>query len=271
MATIRTCLAATLGVFLAAPSAQALVGYVAEPKAKGLAVWRDTESWKACSEEQKANILAAILGHAKLRLPVRLGKTLPVEFGDRPVGRRTPPVEKPRSGDDGDAGADPCDQRTAGVQALQPRNRGGVLPQKLVHVHPGRGAGAAVDAVADAVLVAVAGASVPVDGASLRRVVAVVDPIEHAVASDNETAENGGIRLIATDPTEGEEPGFYLSVVSQPAEDDEVIEEEGARVFLDQQAAIILDGKVLDSVIEDGRATFAIADQADHGRAPSGV
>jgi iron-sulfur cluster assembly protein len=55
---------------------------------------------------------------------------------------------------------------------------------------------------------------------------------------------------------------FQLSIVPLPAEDDEVIEEHDARVFLEPEAASLLDDKVLDATVESNRVAFTIADQA---------
>jgi iron-sulfur cluster assembly protein len=48
-----------------------------------------------------------------------------------------------------------------------------------------------------------------------------------------------------------------------PAEDDGVIEEAGARVFLDPGAASLLDDKVLDAEVAEGQVAFTIADQIE--------
>jgi Fe-S cluster assembly iron-binding protein IscA len=59
----------------------------------------------------------------------------------------------------------------------------------------------------------------------------------------------------------GTQVNFQLSVVPVPAEDDEVIEEQGARVFLEPDAASLLDDKVLDARLEQDKVAFTIADQ----------
>ena len=59
----------------------------------------------------------------------------------------------------------------------------------------------------------------------------------------------------------GTQVNFQLSVVPVPAEDDEVIEEHGARVFLEPDAASLLDDKVLDATLEQNKVAFTIADQ----------
>jgi iron-sulfur cluster assembly protein len=64
------------------------------------------------------------------------------------------------------------------------------------------------------------------------------------------------------------EPGaaatnLQLSIVALPAEDDEVIEDQGARVFLEPEAASLLDNKILDASFEHNQIAFAIADQLE--------
>jgi len=87
-----------------------------------------------------------------------------------------------------------------------------------------------------------------------------VQAVTHIVASSEADSDTGGLRLAAAQT--GDETNLELSVVSMPAEDDEVIEEQGARVFLEQEAASLLDDKVLDAGIEQNRVAFTIADQA---------
>ena len=87
-----------------------------------------------------------------------------------------------------------------------------------------------------------------------------VQAVTHIVASSEADSDTGGLRLAAA--RIGDETNLELSVVSVPAEDDEVIEEQGVRVFLEQEAASLLDDKVLDAGIEQNRVAFTIADQA---------
>src|SRR5215831_2369766 len=81
------------------------------------------------------------------------------------------------------------------------------------------------------------------------------------LASSNELPESGGLRVAAEDM--GTQTSLGLSIVPLPAEDDEVIEEEGARVFLEPQAASLLDDKVLDVTVEENQVAFTIADQSE--------
>ena len=61
----------------------------------------------------------------------------------------------------------------------------------------------------------------------------------------------------------GTQANFHLSVVALPAEDDEVIDEQGARVFLEPEAASLLDEKILDASVEQDQVAFTIADQVE--------
>jgi iron-sulfur cluster assembly protein len=88
-----------------------------------------------------------------------------------------------------------------------------------------------------------------------------VEAVKNIVSSSDEASETGGLRLSAE--RAGAQTSLQLSVVTLPAEDDEVIQEEGARVFLEPEAAALLDDKVLDASIEQDRVEFTIADQAE--------
>ncbi|HEY2044408.1 MAG TPA: iron-sulfur cluster biosynthesis protein [Jatrophihabitans sp.] len=67
-----------------------------------------------------------------------------------------------------------------------------------------------------------------------------------------------GLR-ISTDPTAG---ALTLTLAATPAEDDTVVNADGARLFLDTNATAILDDKTLDAVADPaGQVQFAIAEQ----------
>ena len=86
-----------------------------------------------------------------------------------------------------------------------------------------------------------------------------VEAVKNIVSSsDNETS---GLRMVAE--RAGTQANFQLSVVPLPAEDDEVIEKRGARVFLEPEAASLLDDKVLDASVEQNQVAFTIADQTE--------
>jgi len=89
-----------------------------------------------------------------------------------------------------------------------------------------------------------------------------------AVAAVNTlTVDQAGLRISAdTTPLEG---GLQVEIAPGPAEDDQVITESGARIFLDPQAVPYLDDKVLDADVDDeGRVTFKLGSQSSNGDAP---
>jgi iron-sulfur cluster assembly protein len=92
---------------------------------------------------------------------------------------------------------------------------------------------------------------------------ALTDNAVEAVKSilSSSESEASGLRVVAE--RAGAQANFQLSVVPLPAEDDEVIEEQGARVFLEPDAASLLDHKVLDASIEQNQVAFTIADQIE--------
>lgn len=73
-----------------------------------------------------------------------------------------------------------------------------------------------------------------------------------------EVPDGSGLR-IANDPASG---GLVLSLAAAPTEGDAVVDDEGARVFVDAQAAELLDDKALDAGVgADGQVQFALAVQ----------
>jgi Fe-S cluster assembly iron-binding protein IscA len=53
--------------------------------------------------------------------------------------------------------------------------------------------------------------------------------------------------------------GLQVSKAGEPAEGDQVLECDGARVFLGQRAVDAVQGKVLDAGIQDGRIQFMLS------------
>ena len=88
-----------------------------------------------------------------------------------------------------------------------------------------------------------------------------VEAVKSIVSSSEEASEMGGLRMVAE--RAGTQANFQLSVVPLPAEDDEVIDEQGARVFLEPEAASLLDEKILDASVEQDQVAFTIADQVE--------
>jgi iron-sulfur cluster assembly protein len=88
-----------------------------------------------------------------------------------------------------------------------------------------------------------------------------VEAVKNIVSSSDEASETGGLRMVAEQ--KGMRTNLQVSVVPLPAEDDEVIEEHGARVFLEPEAASLLDDKVLDASVEQDQVAFTLADQIE--------
>jgi Fe-S cluster assembly iron-binding protein IscA len=80
------------------------------------------------------------------------------------------------------------------------------------------------------------------------------------LTSQPELPAETGLRITARDE---EMATFQLAVTEGPVAGDQVIEAEGARVFLEPTAATALDDKALDAQVNDeGDVAFSVADQA---------
>jgi iron-sulfur cluster assembly protein len=73
-----------------------------------------------------------------------------------------------------------------------------------------------------------------------------------------EVPDGAGLR-IATDAAAG---ALQLTVSPEPHEGDQVLDSSGARLFLDTEAALLLDDKALDATVnEQGAVQFNLAQQ----------
>jgi Fe-S cluster assembly iron-binding protein IscA len=75
-----------------------------------------------------------------------------------------------------------------------------------------------------------------------------------------EIPEGAGLR-IATSSAAGAPDSLEVSVAEVPAETDQVVDESGARVFVEERAIALLDDKLLDAQIDGTRVGFTISDQ----------
>jgi len=81
--------------------------------------------------------------------------------------------------------------------------------------------------------------------------------IVHEIATQTGPPETAGLRITADDTPE---PAFAISTADQAEPGDQVVEQGGATVYLDQQAAQMLDDKVLDAAVDpSGKVEFALA------------
>lgn len=80
-----------------------------------------------------------------------------------------------------------------------------------------------------------------------------------SIISRQSDAADGGLRIKAKAESDRE---FGVEVVSAPAAGDHVVDTDGARVFLEENAAVVLGDKVLDATVsESGAVTFALLPQ----------
>lgn len=83
--------------------------------------------------------------------------------------------------------------------------------------------------------------------------------IRNLIDNNPDVPDDAGVR-IATSP-DGD--GLTLSLALVPSEDDAVVTEHGARVFVESAAAPLLDDKALHAAVdEQGQVQFALAEQA---------
>lgn len=79
-----------------------------------------------------------------------------------------------------------------------------------------------------------------------------------SLTAQPDVPETAGLR-IATDQSAG---ALQLSVAPEPQAGDQVVDNSGARLFLDNEAALLLDDKALDATVDDqGSVQFALAEQ----------
>jgi Fe-S cluster assembly iron-binding protein IscA len=79
--------------------------------------------------------------------------------------------------------------------------------------------------------------------------------------------DSAGLRIVQTEtsldgPEAARETGLQVLVVEGPAETDQVVDESGARVFVEEAVAPLLDDKLLDANIAEKGVSFSIVRQA---------
>jgi iron-sulfur cluster assembly protein len=80
------------------------------------------------------------------------------------------------------------------------------------------------------------------------------------IADQVPDGEGPGIRISSAAPDA--DGGLTLTAAPAPEPGDQVVDEAGARIFLDAAAASVLDDKVLDAAVEpDGAVTFGLGQQ----------
>jgi iron-sulfur cluster assembly protein len=80
-----------------------------------------------------------------------------------------------------------------------------------------------------------------------------------ALTSQPEQPADTGLRIMGHG---AEAAPFELALAQTPAEGDQVIEADGARVFLAAEAAVALSGSALDARVDDGGGVaFSVSPQ----------
>jgi iron-sulfur cluster assembly protein len=81
-----------------------------------------------------------------------------------------------------------------------------------------------------------------------------------SLTASQEQPDEAGVRIAARETADLDTPdSLKLSVVDGPAEDDQVVDEHGAHVFLEQHAASYLDDKLLDADIDGHQVRFVVS------------
>ena len=80
---------------------------------------------------------------------------------------------------------------------------------------------------------------------------------------------NGGLRIAPAQPIP-DGVAFEMTLVGEPEEDDETVEDEGATIFLQPEAAELLDDKILDAELKDDQVRFAVIDPEAFGPTSNG-
>ena len=71
--------------------------------------------------------------------------------------------------------------------------------------------------------------------------------------------EDAGLRITSPEPSSTD---LSVAVATAPEPTDAVVESSGARIFVDENAAIMLDDKILDAEVDEaGAVRFAIGTQ----------
>ncbi len=80
-----------------------------------------------------------------------------------------------------------------------------------------------------------------------------------SIVDQSGTGQESGLRISQDEP---DSPALHVMPTEGPQPGDQVLEEEGARVFLEETAAATLDDKVLDAQVDaNGGVQFTIANQ----------
>jgi iron-sulfur cluster assembly protein len=88
-----------------------------------------------------------------------------------------------------------------------------------------------------------------------------------AIIQSTDVPDDGGIR-ISIARQNGSQASLELALSPAPMEGDDVLELNGAHVFLDEMASVALDDKSLDAEMEGGEISFGIVELDEEGPQP---
>jgi iron-sulfur cluster assembly protein len=90
--------------------------------------------------------------------------------------------------------------------------------------------------------------------------------VVRSLVEQSPAPDSGGLRIAAGEDT-GAGVALELSLVVEPEALDETVEQGGATVYLDPDAAELLDDKLLDAQVAEDHVTFVLRED-DAGDAP---
>ena len=88
-----------------------------------------------------------------------------------------------------------------------------------------------------------------------------------AIVQSTDVPDDGGIR-ISIARQNGSQASLELALSPAPMEGDDVLDVNGAHVFLDEMASVALDDKSLDAEVDGGEISFGIVDRDEDGPQP---
>jgi iron-sulfur cluster assembly protein len=88
-----------------------------------------------------------------------------------------------------------------------------------------------------------------------------------AIVQSTDVPDEGGIR-ISIARQNGSQASLELALSPAPMEGDDVLELNGAHVFLDEMASVALDDKALDAELQGGEISFGIVEQDEDAPEP---
>ena len=87
------------------------------------------------------------------------------------------------------------------------------------------------------------------------------------IVDDSQVGPDGGLRISGTVDEGNGEASLEFSLAESPTAGDDVVEESGATVYLDEVASAVLSDKTLDVSSHDDHYHFSLGEQASENGA----